>query len=128
MSYLYHRQSKKWTGNAGQSANVTDATFVIQPDTLYFGTIKPKLNIFQDLIFTYFKQWQYPSNNRLLRLFFGTTKRNPTLNVCVVFDYTNVAVACWLRSFTKTFNGNLRLCLYTSLKKYANSIVARNLV
>ena len=34
-----HRQSKKWTGNAGKIANVADAAFVMRPDTLCFGTL-----------------------------------------------------------------------------------------
>ena len=34
-----HRQSKEWTGNAGKIANVADATSVMRPDTLYFGTL-----------------------------------------------------------------------------------------
>ena len=34
-----HRQSKEWTGNAGKNANVADATSVIWPDMLYFGTL-----------------------------------------------------------------------------------------
>ena len=34
-----HRPSKEWTGNAGKSANVADATSVIWSDTLYFGTL-----------------------------------------------------------------------------------------
>ena len=35
----YHRQSKEWTGNAGLSPNVADATSVIRSDTLYFGIL-----------------------------------------------------------------------------------------
>ena len=38
-SVLQNRKSKKWTGNAGCSANVADATSVIRPDTLNFGTL-----------------------------------------------------------------------------------------
>ena len=34
-----HRQSKERTGNAGKIANVTDATSVMRPGTLYFGTL-----------------------------------------------------------------------------------------
>ena len=34
-----HRQSKEWTRNAGKIANVADATSVMRPDTLYFGTL-----------------------------------------------------------------------------------------
>ena len=34
-----HRQSKEWTGNAGKIVNVADATSVMRPDTLYFGTL-----------------------------------------------------------------------------------------
>ena len=33
-----HRQSKEWTGNTGKIANVADATSVMRPDMLYFGT------------------------------------------------------------------------------------------
>ena len=34
-----HRQSKEWTGNAGKNAHVADATSVMRPNTLYFGTL-----------------------------------------------------------------------------------------
>ena len=34
-----YRQLKEWTGNAGKIANVADATSVMRPDTLYFGTL-----------------------------------------------------------------------------------------
>ena len=54
---LKHRQSKEWTGNAGKSANVADAT------SAWYGlicfTLEPCnfiLNIFQDFVFTYFEQ------------------------------------------------------------------------
>ena len=39
LGYSIHRQSKEWTGNAGKIANVADATSVMRPDTLYFGTL-----------------------------------------------------------------------------------------
>ena len=55
--HLYHRQSKEWTGNAGKSANVADATSVIRPDMQF--TLEPcnfTLNIFQDFVFTYSEQ------------------------------------------------------------------------
>ena len=45
---------------------------------------------------------------------FGYNKAKPNIECSRMSP--NVAVACWLRSFTKTFNGNLRLCLYTPLK------------
>ena len=70
-----HRQSKEWTGNAGKIANVADATSVIWPDTLYFGTRISNLNIFQDFVFTNFKQEQEClCNYPLLKLLLGITK------------------------------------------------------
>ena len=30
---------KEWTGNGGKIANIADATSVMRPDTLYFGTL-----------------------------------------------------------------------------------------
>ena len=54
-----HRQSKGWTGNADKVANVADATSVMRPDTLYFGTLYlSTVNIFQDFVFRNFKQEQ----------------------------------------------------------------------
>ena len=29
----------KWTGNAGESANIADAASIIRPDKLYFGIL-----------------------------------------------------------------------------------------
>ena len=40
----------------------------------------------------------------LLKLLLGITKLSPSLNVCVIFDFRNIAIACRLKSFTKTFN------------------------
>ena len=48
------------------------------------------------------------ANYRFLKLLLGITKLNPSLNVCVIFDFRNIAIACRLKSFTKTFNGDFR--------------------
>ena len=54
----YHRQSKEWTGNANKIANVADATSVMRSDTVYLEPCISTLNIFQDFVFTNFKQEQ----------------------------------------------------------------------
>ena len=68
------------------------------------------LNIFQDFVFTNFKQEQQCLRNYwLLKLLLGTTKLSPSLNVCVIFDFRNIAIACRLKNFyQKTFNGGFR--------------------
>ena len=58
------------------------------------------LNIFQDFVFTNFKQEQQClCNYWLLKLLLGITKLNLSLNVCVIFNFRNIAIACRLKKF-----------------------------
>ena len=34
-----------------------------------------------------------------LKLLWGITKLNPSLNVCVIFDFRNITIACQLNKF-----------------------------
>ena len=66
-------------------------------------TLEPcisNLNIFQDFVFTNFKkEQQCLSNYWLLKLLLGITKLSPSLNVCVIFDFRNIAIAYRLKKF-----------------------------
>ena len=50
-----HRQSKTWTENAGYISNVADAISVISLIPFIFEPCYFTLNIFQEFLFTYYK-------------------------------------------------------------------------
>ena len=66
----------KWNHGRSQLNHTQSSTSVIRPDTLYLEPCNFALSIFQDFVFTYFKQErQCLCNYRLLKLILGTTKR-----------------------------------------------------